>query len=64
MFASNKSLFRNQLICKYIIASPGNQVKKKINDFPMGYWLLKSSEEIVCYLTPKDPRHLLNDLSI
>lgn len=24
----------------------------------MGYWLVKSSEENVCYLTPKDPWHL------
>lgn len=28
------NLSKNQLICKYIIASPGNQVKKKISDFP------------------------------
>lgn len=63
MFARNKSL-KNQLIWKHIIASPGNQVKKKNKWLSMGYWLVKSSEENVCYLTPKDPWHLLKDLSI
>lgn len=51
MFVSNKSL-KNQLICKYIIASPGNQVKKKISDFPWVIDLLSPVKKM-CVIWPQ-----------